>query len=632
MYEVTIPLRPVADNEVGGPEDYFKVIREEYAARYLDLLNIASTPSNKALFMRYRMMEDCEVMGVWPDLRTSALADAIRIVPPLRQRIGDLEEIDESDKSKWRQWYGHADKIDVRAPDIGVSGSTIKLDMEEEEKNNGGADAGHGAGGTAGGGLSEASKAKAELAAELDRVRIAGAAGAADVNKTSRNVTQRLDAERKERLKQELASLKAKFILPFACERPAKQGDLSGPSRTSELILWPMQGPLRIDAPEDMWEEVLQPIRLTLDEVKKNTSKFVDESLPLEFLTSRKDEGLWEQVRGTLKDGDVAKLTGLLAHLLHWVALMPMRSEGPQISESALQSLFVGIHEMWSQFEKLYRDSKIGVSFVLPCLMLTVKRGMERCFEISYPTLMSHEMLRQQVLDNINILLMRFFDPDGTYSRFGKFDGEGKAIALSKRLDAMMASQGSTHVKRLHGRMHRATPLVKAVLGLMGSDGNVGSVVEPKTRVMLQSGVGAGPPGGGMAEPPQDKSRQKALLKAAMNRLPNWQRQREGSPRQPASARQPGGPRRIRQNSPPRSARAGPGAGTVSLEVTVPTTPGHATMASSGAAWSGAGSEAVPTPVRSPGSSSSPASKHDTDQKARDQVRLPALSRPAPVR
>lgn len=556
MYEVTIPLRPVPDNELGAPEDYFKVIREEYAARYLDMLNIASTPANKADFMRYRMMEDCDMLGVWPDLRTSSLADAIRIVPPLRQRIGDLADIDASDRIKWKQWYGHADPILVRPPDIGVNCQT-RLEAEEEERN---AVAETGAAGDAGGFL-EAAKAKAELAAELERVRIAGAAGGGEGWRVGA-VHQRGDAERKERLKQELVSLKAKFILPFACERPAKDGDLSGPSKKSELMVWPMQGPLRVDAPEDMFEEVLQPIRITLEDVNKNTSKWVDEQMPLEFLTSRRDEGLLEQVRGTLKDANVAKITGLLAHLLHWVALMPLNAEGPHISESALQSLFVGIQEIWTQFEKLHRDSKAGVSFVLPCLMLTVKRGVERCFEMSYPVLMSHEMLRQQVLDSINILLMRFFDPDGTYSRFGKFDGEGKAITLSKKLDALMASQGTSHAKRLHGRMNRATPLVRAVLGLTGEGKFCGVVNEPKTRVMLRHcDAGGGVPAGGMSDPPQDKNRQQALLKAANDRL-QFQSKCEGSPRQaspprqPSSARQPESSRKREvQQALPRSAR-----------------------------------------------------------------------------
>lgn len=613
MYEVTIPLRPVKDNEVGAPEDYFKIIREEYAARYLGLLNIASTPANKADFMRYRMMEDCDMVGVWPDMRTSSLADAIKIVPPLRQRIGDLADFDESDRRRWRQWYGHAEPILVRPPDIRTSGCN-KFVEDDDNRNAGGVESGHSAGGAASGGFLEAAKAKAELAAELERVRVAGAA----TGEVSKRVGARLDAERKERVTQELISLKAKFILPFACERPAKEGDHAGPSTVSELIIWPMEGPLRVNAPEEMWEEVLQPIRITLDDVKKNTSKWVDEQMPLELLTSRKDDSLLKQVRETLKDASVAKLTGLLAHLLHWVALMPLREDGPQISESALQSLFVGIHEVWSQFEKLYRDTKTGVSFVLPCLMLTVKRGVERCFEISYPNLMSHESIRQQVIDNINILLMRFFDPDGTYARFGKFDGEGKAIALSKRLDAMMSAQGSTHTKRLHGRMHRATPLVRAVLGLMSTDGHTGSICEPKTRVMMQnSDVCGGVLAGGMADPPKDRDRQKALLAAAMNRLP-IQSKCEGSPRLPSSARQGRSARRREVNAAvkeamPQSARAGaPSNSALDVTVSVSADPLNPADASGAA-----GRSALPSP------------RHNASPKAHEPTRLPALPRPA---
>jgi hypothetical protein len=639
MYEVTIPLRPVKDNEVGVAEDYFKIIREEYASRYLEMLNIASTPANKADFMRYRMMDDCDMMGIWPDMRTSALADAIRIVPPLRQRLGDLADVDEADRNKWRQWYGQADPILVRPPDIGVSTGTVKLDADEDA--NAAAEASSGA--AAGGagqevenkeGAAAASGARVELAAELEQFRIGGAEKHSELlgGKGIRAANSRNDAERMGRMKEELDELKAKFILPFACERPAKQGSLDGPSRRSELVVWPMQGPLDIDAPQEMWDEVLQPIRISLEDVKKNNMKWVDEQLPLEFLSSRTAGDLWEEVpmfnaaaqttqtpllgtpkaqqtlpkapqcpnghpmkkftlqqdeflcgqcgnkcrcgavffgckqcsfdkcrycvrvldkvRLVMKDDEVARLIGLLGHLLHWLALMPIRKEGPHLSESALQSLFVAIHETWSQFEKLYRDTKIGVSFVLPCLMLTVKRGIERCFEISYPTLMSNELLQQQTIDRINILFMRLFDPDSTYARCAKFDGEGKAIMLSKKLDVMMDKRGGTNVKRLHGKMHRSTPLVRAVLGLASTSEGRGTVADVKTRVMMQHADGAvGLTAASLVEPPKDQERQSALLKAAMTRLSDRM--------QPASARAPHSPRRGGQTKlhTPRSAR-----------------------------------------------------------------------------
>mmetsp|Transcript_98751 Transcript_98751/g.171103 ORF Transcript_98751/g.171103 Transcript_98751/m.171103 type:complete len:654 (-) Transcript_98751:63-2024(-) len=549
MYEVTIPLRPVGENEVGLPEDYFKIIQDEYASRYLELLNIASTPANRANFIRYRFMDDCEIQGIWPDLRTSSLADALRIVPPLRQRLGDFAELDEADRGMWAQWYGQADPINVKPPGIagvGTAGGILDLENEDLTQANTGAGVGNGtAAAAAGGGAGGAGGAdnllpiqaaqsgpaiRAELAAELERVRQVGDKGLHGAELCKRlGGNWKLDEERRERLKQELITLKAKYILPFACERPAKES-----GQKAELVVWPMEGSLEVrNVPQELHDEIFQPIRITLEDVRKNTIKFVDENMPLELLTSRKEPEIFGEVRGTLRDPDVARLTGLLAHLLHWVAIMPLRKAGPQLSESAMQSLFVAIHELWSQFEKYCRDSKLGVSFVLPCLMLTLKRGIERCFELSYPQMMGNEVLRQQVVDRINTLLMRLFDPDGVYARFGKFDGSGKAILLSKKLDTMLASQGNTHVKRLCGRMHRSTPLVRAVLGsAVGAGGGKGFVADSKTRVMmLQSDLGGAVPTGSVVEPPRDKDRQCALLRAAMHRLSVLEPKHAGSAR-----------------------------------------------------------------------------------------------------
>jgi hypothetical protein len=355
---------------------------------------------------------------------------------------------------------------------------------------------------------------------------------------------------------------------------------------------------------------------------------------------------LWEDVRRALKHQDVARLIGLLSHLIHWIVFMPARMEGPQLSESALQSLFVAIHENWADFEKSYRDTKAGVGFVLPCLMLTIKRGIERSFEISYPTFMSDEMLHQLVLDRINTLLMRLFDPDGTYSRFGKFDGEGKAITLSKKLGVMMASEGNTYTKRLHGRLHRATPLVRAVLGLTGTVEHGGTVADAKTRVMmLHSDNGGTVLSGGVVDPPQDKDRQSALLTAALARLPFKSQyslctgQGLGSSKQPASARQP--KRELGTKVPsPRSARGGGaaarggggGGGIGTALGTANVSPGMSGSGVGGGAgpvsasstdrgltaWAGAGVHNAGSNERAPGSA-----------KVQDRMKLPSLPRPA---
>lgn len=549
MQEVTIPLRPVGINEtVGHAEDYLKVVQDEYAARCLDMLNISSTSANKAIFLRAgHMMDDCEIQGVWPDLRTSAIADALRIVPPQRQRVGgEPTEADENDKAFLSQWYGHTQQVYVKPPVVGstLGGSLHGASLgDAEDADSAEGSAAHAlagaktapllsgalaaasekdtlvqAGGAGFGATTAATHTRSEFAAELERVR-----QQAGTSHTNKEKEASIDEEARDRLKRELAALKAKFILPFACERS------SGRGKRADVVPWTADGPLSIKAPVEMWGEVLVPISVSFEDVQRNTAKFVDEALPLEMLTSREEPAVLEAVREVLRDADVSRLTGLLAHLLHWITLMPLRKEGPQLSESALQSLYVAVYELWSRYEKHWRSVRVGVTLVLPCLMLTIKRGIERCFELSFPTLTANDSLRQQLVDCINSLLMRLFDPDGTYSRFGKFDGTGKAINLSKRLDAMLASQeaegsggvgaGTNKGKRLAGRTQRSTPLVRAVLGLRGDTIAAAGDARGARLVPQQGDPNAPAKHGSVVEPPKDQGRRQALLRAALDRL-----------------------------------------------------------------------------------------------------------------
>merc|ERR1719253_2308960 len=125
---------------------------------------------------------------------------------------------------------------------------------------------------------------------------------------------------------------------------------------------------------------------------------------------------------------------------------------------------------------------------------------------------MAHQRLRGEITVNINVLLMRLFDPDCMYTRFGKLDGTGKAIALWRQIDLLTSAGGLTKAKRLFKRTHHATPLVRAVLlnsgdgsmeeegmqtppsSVLGSPagGSLGSdaprVADPRTRAMLLQG------------------------------------------------------------------------------------------------------------------------------------------------
>eukprot|EP00413_Alexandrium_margalefii_P007211 CAMPEP_0204523920 /NCGR_PEP_ID=MMETSP0661-20131031/7101_1 /ASSEMBLY_ACC=CAM_ASM_000606 /TAXON_ID=109239 /ORGANISM="Alexandrium margalefi, Strain AMGDE01CS-322" /LENGTH=202 /DNA_ID=CAMNT_0051529647 /DNA_START=132 /DNA_END=736 /DNA_ORIENTATION=+ len=136
---------------------------------------------------------------------------------------------------------------------------------------------------------------------------------------------------------------------------------------------------------------------------------------------------------------------------------------------------------------------------------------------------MTQSALHQQIVDRINTLMMRLFDPDCFYARFGKFDGTGKAISLTRKLDMMASAKGHTGVKRLHGRTHRATPLVQSVVGGGGAgdaEGSAGKACDSRTRAMLARGdLGGAPAADSVVCPPGDGEWRKALLKAAMERL-----------------------------------------------------------------------------------------------------------------
>lgn len=503
MHEVTIPLSrsilEVGDSD-GVRGDYLKVIHEEYAHRYLDALGIASTPANKALVVKECMLKDYSIQGIWAE-NGGCVAHSLKITPPLRQRYGHFDELSDVDQHFRQQWYGHAEPICVQPPASPRTGSQLARERTAAAllpDDSAGADAargGRGQGGT-----------REDLAQELAAGR-QERAPPREVGTISAKVG-RMDQEKLQRLRGELQSLKSKYILPFACERKPLE-----PGARTELCPWSVDEPLDLRVPPQFKPQAQQPPTVTLDDVAQKLRKWVDELAPLELLTSRQDSASlrFDDLRGELRDQDVARLTGLLAHLLYWLMLGAQCGD-QRLSKSATQSILVVVYELWSKFERQSRESPLGVSFMLPCLMLTLKRGVERSFEQQYPGLMDDEELRQGVIDRINMLFMRLFDHDCLYARFGKFDGTGKGIQLSRRLDLLHMGNGNTHAKRLHSRTHRSTPLVRS----LHSDGHVS---DARTRkILAQSHLEGAVPSTSMLEVP-DAERRNALLKLAMERL-----------------------------------------------------------------------------------------------------------------
>jgi len=538
MHEVTIPLRWCQESEVASQEDYMKIIQEEYAARYLGLLGIAATPANKAAVIKNKPLEDCEIHGIWGEDSGSAIADAIKIVPPLQVRLGGEFEASVEDQQRWGHWYGHSEHIRVQPPP--VCGRTIFLEDGDEEDSNSMAmfppDRR----------LGDKSEIE-DLQAELKRIR-QGNAAAVRGDKASaagqkgggsgsagQNARSSVANEIRETMRQELAGLKQKFILPFACER-------LGEDKSVRVTPWPATGPLDLEVPKEFVKEARQALEVSLEDVKKNTMIFVKERLPLELMTRRRDTDELKQVRDSLLETEVSRLIGLLAHLLYWLSLAKNKAAGDvRLTDAALQSMYVGVHDIWSTFERRHREYTVGVNLTLPCLMVTIKFGILRCFEVQYPTIAGDEVLCQKIVDRINGMMMRLFDPDGQYARFGKADSGGKAsdvaaewkksIKLTKQLDRMTSYHGNaTLAAKKVGRMNRCTPLVRTLLGTKNAEGmdehKGGYVSDSRTRYMLHRSdhqaaalpADVFPDAGGE---PWDggRERQRQLMKAAMRRI-----------------------------------------------------------------------------------------------------------------
>lgn len=131
------------------------------------------------------------------------------------------------------------------------------------------------------------------------------------------------------------------------------------------------------------------------------------------------------------------------------------------------------------------RNSPAGLCFVLPVMMLALKRGIEEVFTSDYSRLFldsdDSEAVLTALVDQINVLMMNLFDPDCAFANFGALDGSGEAMRLWRKLSIVQMKLGLTPATRMLGREFRTTPMM---LLLMNQDG--GGPTDARTRKLLQ--------------------------------------------------------------------------------------------------------------------------------------------------
>lgn len=287
-----------------------------------------------------------------------------------------------------------------------------------------------------------------------------------------------------EGLEAELGDLR-RFILPFACER-------------ADATVVPWQS-LEVGFPvASDFAELLEPITTSLEEIQADTESYV-RRLPLELLTTRGSPEFFAAVRAQAAGADLARLTGLLAHWLYWTLCGPLHKPAQRLPDSSMQSLLVTIQESWEALTSEHRGSPIGVSFVLPVLLLVMKRGVELVFHNKYARVFAVDRLGsavQDLVDQINISFVTLFDPDAVLFSFGALDASKQAIRLWRKLSVLTQSEQDPTKRRLC-RMARTSRALRSALGEAehASDARTRSLLARSTSAPLLQSDGVRDPG-----------------------------------------------------------------------------------------------------------------------------------------
>jgi len=533
-WEILVHLDTVAASKLGHKDDYFKAIEDRYAANYCVALGVEPLSHHKTMVSRMAPLGECEFEATWAE--NSAVASKLSILQP---NIAASEETakENTDAQRNAEWFGRAKYLNVLPPDPPRE-VAAHFDLAAQSKAKAQAAERHmKAHAFASMQLQDmANSAKAdkfhELTDELERTRIKARSdledesGKADVFGRLMKKKGRREADEKE-----LENLRTKFLLPFACERTGANGLL--PWQSPELRMHP-----QIHVHEDFLADAKKPICLTMAQMEEECFAYAVTRFPVELLTTRADIELFAAIREQLVTEEAVRLVGLLAHFLYWIVLEHIHEPSQRLPDQSKQSLVLTIQELWSMIqaparqrlgrrgELLSKDGPAGISFVIPGFMLALKRGVEWCYQMSYPWIFTEASTTTQLTDQINILFMRLFDPDCLYASFGALEASERAIHLWHKLGVLQASLGVTPARRIINQEYRTTPLMSL---LMTSDG--GNPGDPKTRVLLAKSASESM----ISSPQQDQSRQQekvplegwrraALYRSANKRLNGLQR------------------------------------------------------------------------------------------------------------
>lgn len=508
-WEISIQLAKVHPNQVGPSEEYYQTVHDSYTTKYLEALGVEPNERHRRLVARHAPLDSCEIEATWAD--SSAVASQLRIV---QAPIGGKGAPDRGSPSPPRQGEQPAvGNDDGLLPDVGnVRERYVRVsppdvpDAATLQKRFAQARDGKATSWSESRDMgAERARGEALVAMQLHHIAASEGANPALVEelerlrRRARGDDTHVEADPMSRQwgeegMQELASLKRKFILPFAAERPEQS--------TTSVVVVPWQSPtyrerVNIQVKPEHVAEVREAITVTLEQMMDEAANYAENCLPLELMTCRRDPWFFAAVRERLACPEATRLTGLMAHLLYWTVFGHLHPPEKRLPQQTQQSLVLTVQELWSRLleparhrisrrgEPLARDLPSGLPFVLPTYILSMKRGVETVFKIQYVKAFSDEKhgaeLEAQLVDQLNVLVMNVFDPDCAYASFGALDSSPDAIRLWRKLAVLQMKLGLTPAMKMLGREFRTTPMM---LLLMNGDG--GAPENPKTRKLLQ--------------------------------------------------------------------------------------------------------------------------------------------------
>jgi len=503
--DVVIPL---AHTEAALPKrrsaklEFVRTVNEEYVTKLLEGIGVeASSLKNRRLVERCAPLAACDIDATWID--SAAVASSLRIAQPRIGSAATTAHVAESHAvpqgeldsaviaAKAAEADLHAtavrtgqrldafEKLRVKPPDIPTS-STVHAWLGVDSATGGvhappwkdpaeGVFAARCALLTNEMAHSEAAvRADTTLVAELEKLR---------GGHTERSFAYNIDDD-DVTAKQALEDLKLKFILPFAC--------FAG---TSTMVPWQITerqiADKDITLTEELMTEMIQPIAATVEQIAEETSVYAREGLPLGLLTSHQEPALFEAIRSALLNPNLAKLIGLMAHLLYWTAFGHIHTDESRLQAGSVHSLIVTVHDSWTRLIASHRDGShytgTGSSLAIPALMLTAKRGIERVFIAQYPKTFRKAAYARQFLDRMNVTFMTLFDPDCAFAHFPALDCLPEVVKLWRRHSQVLGTHGLGSSRRSRLRLDRTTPAVQVAL-----DGGVAPPGDARTRALLR--------------------------------------------------------------------------------------------------------------------------------------------------